>query len=75
MGTLFGPITISVLGNLTTDLVRCVAKKPCAPYCSLNCVHQASMLDEWRIPQRDGGAIPLKLVPSSGSARVASPEA
>jgi MoaA/NifB/PqqE/SkfB family radical SAM enzyme len=28
------------------------AAKPCAPYCTVSCVHQASFLDAWRSPQR-----------------------
>ena len=28
------------------------AAKPCAPYCTVCCVHQASFLDAWRSPQR-----------------------
>ena len=50
----------------TKDHIRAAAraKKPCAPYCSLNCVHQASMLDEWRIRQGEGDFIPLTSVPS-----------
>lgn len=27
-------------------------KKPCAPFCTVSCVHQASFLDAWRAPQR-----------------------
>ncbi|MBA3812490.1 MAG: radical SAM protein [Caulobacteraceae bacterium] len=26
--------------------------KPCAPFCTVSCVHQASVLDAWRAPQR-----------------------
>ena len=26
-------------------------KKPCAPYCTISCVHQASIADFWRAPQ------------------------
>jgi MoaA/NifB/PqqE/SkfB family radical SAM enzyme len=26
--------------------------KPCAPFCTVSCVHQASFLDSWRSPQR-----------------------
>ena len=26
--------------------------KPCAPYCTVSCVHQASFLDAFRSPQR-----------------------
>ena len=28
-----------------------LTEKPCAPYCSIQCVHRASMLDAWRNPQ------------------------
>jgi MoaA/NifB/PqqE/SkfB family radical SAM enzyme len=28
------------------------AEKPCAPFCTVSCVHQASFLDAWRAPQR-----------------------
>ncbi len=29
-----------------------LTEKSCAPYCTVNCVHQASFLDRWRAPQR-----------------------
>ena len=28
-----------------------LAKKPCADYCTINCAHQAAILDNWRSPQ------------------------
>ena len=28
------------------------SEKPCAPFCTVSCVHQASFLDAWRAPQR-----------------------
>lgn len=28
------------------------SKKPCAPYCTVACVHQISMFDNWRSPQQ-----------------------
>ena len=31
-------------------------EKPCAPYCTIQCVHRASLMDEWRGPQRSGGS-------------------
>jgi MoaA/NifB/PqqE/SkfB family radical SAM enzyme len=31
--------------------------KACAPFCTVNCVHQASMLDAWRAPQRRRDAV------------------
>ena len=27
------------------------SEKPCAPFCTVSCVHQASLLDAWRAPQ------------------------
>ncbi len=27
-------------------------QKPCAPFCTVSCVHQASFLDAWRAPQK-----------------------
>jgi MoaA/NifB/PqqE/SkfB family radical SAM enzyme len=38
-------------------------EKPCAPTCSLNCVHQASAFDEWRPRQRHHGK-PARVSPS-----------
>ncbi len=32
--------------------------KDCAPYCTLSCVHQASMFDGWRAPQRRRDPMP-----------------
>jgi MoaA/NifB/PqqE/SkfB family radical SAM enzyme len=32
------------------------AAKPCAPFCTVSCVHQASFLDAWRGPQRAAAA-------------------
>jgi MoaA/NifB/PqqE/SkfB family radical SAM enzyme len=29
------------------------ARKPCAPYCTINCAQQSALLDNWRSPQRD----------------------
>jgi hypothetical protein len=37
------------------DIVREYrAEKPCAPYCTVSCVHQASFADFWRAPQKPG---------------------
>jgi MoaA/NifB/PqqE/SkfB family radical SAM enzyme len=32
------------------------AAKPCAPFCTVSCVHQASFLDAWRGPQKKAAA-------------------
>jgi MoaA/NifB/PqqE/SkfB family radical SAM enzyme len=43
-----------------------VTKKPCAPFCTISCVHQASIADFWRAPQelnqpvRNAKAAPLE---------------
>ncbi len=29
-------------------------EKPCAPYCTVSCVHQTSAIDKWRTPQSKG---------------------
>ena len=34
------------------------SEKPCAPFCTVSCVHQASFLDAWRGPQRRLAAQP-----------------
>ena len=31
--------------------------KACAPFCTVNCVHQASLLDAWRAPQKTQDAV------------------
>jgi MoaA/NifB/PqqE/SkfB family radical SAM enzyme len=49
-------------------------EKPCAPYCTVSCVQQVSMLDNWRSPQtlrpRPSGpsvAVPLVQLASAGT--------
>src|SRR5580704_10894172 len=37
-----------------------LTKKACAPYCTIGCVHQASIVDRWRDPQIYEFASPLK---------------
>jgi MoaA/NifB/PqqE/SkfB family radical SAM enzyme len=32
--------------------------KPCAPYCTVNCVQQVSVADNWRKPQRSAARLP-----------------
>jgi MoaA/NifB/PqqE/SkfB family radical SAM enzyme len=48
------------------DLVReHGAKKPCAPYCTINCVQQASLIDGWRAPQTtEARIVPLVVKPA-----------
>jgi hypothetical protein len=29
-----------------------LTEKKCAPYCTISCVHQASLIDFWRAPQQ-----------------------
>ena len=37
-----------------------MTKKGCAPYCTISCVHQVSILDRWRDPQRNEYAPPQR---------------
>jgi hypothetical protein len=39
-------------------------KKGCAPYCTISCVHQASLIDFWRDPQELQPATNLQAKPS-----------
>ena len=34
-------------------------RKPCAPYCTISCVQQVAMIDNWRAPQTLRGFAPL----------------
>ncbi len=34
--------------------------KDCAPYCTVNCVQQVGLLDNWRDPQADAVGVPLR---------------
>jgi hypothetical protein len=36
------------------------SKKSCAPYCTVNCVQQIAILDNWRSPQTGHALFPLK---------------
>jgi MoaA/NifB/PqqE/SkfB family radical SAM enzyme len=38
------------------------AKKSCAPYCTVNCVQQVAMADNWRSPQRRIAGLPVRTV-------------
>ena len=42
------------LENYTIDHIRreYVTEKSCAPHCTVSCVHQVSIFDRWRAPQR-----------------------
>ncbi len=44
------------LAEYTTSDVRREhrTEKPCAPYCTVSCVHQTSAIDRWRTPQQKG---------------------
>ena len=34
------------------------SEKPCAPHCTVSCVHQVSYIDHWRAPQHPGAPLP-----------------
>ena len=42
--------------------------KPCAPYCTIGCVHRVSTMDFWRRPQQRGEAAHPGLQPDPSSA-------
>jgi hypothetical protein len=46
------------LDKYTVDHIRreYVTEKSCAPHCTISCVHQVSVLDAWRAPQRPAPA-------------------
>jgi MoaA/NifB/PqqE/SkfB family radical SAM enzyme len=48
-------------------------KKPCAPYCTISCVHQASVADFWRAPQDLRAFAPRPREPVSVPTRPAGP--
>jgi len=40
-----------------------LTKKACAPYCTISCVHQTSIVDRWRDPQTfEFSSVPKNLV-------------
>jgi len=42
-----------------------LTEKGCAPHCTVSCVHQVSIFDSWRAPQRPGAPVPAAAVPES----------
>jgi len=48
------------LASYTRDDLRreYFSEKPCAPHCTVSCVHQVSIFDSWRDPQRPSEPIP-----------------
>ena len=56
------------LADYTTDDIKraFMASKPCAPYCTIGCVHRVSTMDYWRAPQREPAGPTLKTPQSAG---------
>ena len=52
-----------------------LTKKECAPFCTISCVHQASMADFWRAPQLAHQHVPKAAVPEALVPKVPVPEA
>ncbi len=52
------------LDEYTRDDIRreFVTAKTCAPWCTISCVHQVSMMDEWRAPQKPAAATPFPIL-------------
>jgi len=42
-----------------------LTEKACAPHCTVSCVHQVSIFDSWRAPQRPGSPIPAAVTAPS----------
>ncbi len=43
---------VKLLDYTTADIRReFLTKKPCAPHCTISCVHMTSHMDYWRAPQ------------------------
>jgi MoaA/NifB/PqqE/SkfB family radical SAM enzyme len=55
------------LENYTRDDVRreYLTEKGCASHCTVSCVHQVSIFDSWRAPQRPALLIPVTASPES----------
>jgi len=41
-------------------------EKPCAPHCTVSCVQQVAMLDNWRAPQTRPGFVPVEALQPLG---------
>jgi len=50
-------------------------KKACAPFCTINCVQQVALADNWRSPQRWEAALPVPPVAPAPAAARAGDEA
>lgn len=64
------------LAKYTVDDIRreYLTKKSCAPYCTVSCVHQTSIVDRWRDPQIfEYSSAPKSLVSIEAAPRVSSP--
>jgi MoaA/NifB/PqqE/SkfB family radical SAM enzyme len=50
------------LERYTKDDIRreYLTEKPCAPYCTVNCVQQVALADSWRAPQRPASPLPAE---------------
>jgi len=55
------------LADYTIDDIKraFMAPKPCAPYCTIGCVHRVSTMDYWRAPQQREPAGPTLKTPQS----------
>ncbi len=53
-------------------------EKPCAPYCTVNCVQQGALMDNWRSPQKPAAPSDAPLtpppVPATPARRKPAPE-
>jgi MoaA/NifB/PqqE/SkfB family radical SAM enzyme len=49
-------------------------KKPCAAYCTVNCVQQTAILDNWRSPQKAVAMLPINAPKLPSVARAQTPD-
>ena len=42
--------------RVAQDLREYLTEKSCAPHCTVSCVHQVSVVDRWRAPQKPAPA-------------------
>ena len=49
-------------------------EKWCAPTCTLQCVHQVGILDNWRDPQKSPGQVAAEMEKKNGVAGTLQPD-
>src|SRR5262250_1758067 len=47
-----------------------LTEKSCAPHCTVSCVHQVSIFDSWRVPQRPAATMPTAVSATEGLVQI-----